>query len=204
MTISASVALFISMAILAVIPGPGVIAVVARSTSSGLSHGMTTSLGIVSGDYIFIVLALLGLSTLSSVLGGLFLFVKYLGAAYLIWLGVALFLPSKKMLTSNNSPSKSYLSSYLVGLATTLGNPKAILFYLSFFPAFLNLEGLAILDVVWIFVITTASIGGVMIFYAYISVSIRSNFSNSTSNPFLKYGAGSMLIGSGVYVAARS
>ncbi len=96
MNIASSITLFLSMVVLALIPGPGVMVVTARSASSGLSHGISTTVGVVAGDYIFITLSLLGLATLSSVLGDFFIVIKYLGAAYFRWLVVALFLSSQK------------------------------------------------------------------------------------------------------------
>ena len=95
MTLSTSIALFISMVVLALLPGPGILVVMARSVSAGLRHGVSATVGIVAGDFVFITLALLGLATLSSVLGELFIFIKYIGAAYLIWLGVSMFMRSK-------------------------------------------------------------------------------------------------------------
>ena len=61
MTIAAAIALFTSMVVLALIPGPGVLVVTARSASAGLRHGLSTTVGIVVGDFVFITLALLGL-----------------------------------------------------------------------------------------------------------------------------------------------
>ena len=58
MTIASMFSLFVALLILAVIPGPGVFTVVARSMASGFSHGIITICGIVCGDYIFIILSL--------------------------------------------------------------------------------------------------------------------------------------------------
>ncbi|WP_445358334.1 LysE family translocator [Microbulbifer sp. ANSA005] len=208
MTISTSLALFISMLVLALIPGPGVLAVVSRSVTLGLRQGLITVVGIVVGDYFFILLALLGLATLAETLGSLFIVIKYAGAAYLIWLGVNLFLSAKKRQVDQNqiatSHSHSSFSSFLLGLVTTLGNPKAILFYVSFFPAFLDLTRVASLDIAIIFAIATLAVGSVMAGYAYLACKARSTISQSGKTPALKYGSGALLIGSGVFIAAKS
>ncbi|AWF81378.1 LysE family translocator [Microbulbifer sp. A4B17] len=210
MTISTSLVLLISMLVLALIPGPGVLAVVSRSVTLDLRQGLITVVGVVVGDYFFILLALLGLATLAETLGSLFIVIKYAGAAFLIWLGVNLFLSAKRSQVDQNqneiatSQSRSSFSSFLLGLLTTLGNPKAILFYVSFFPAFLDLTRVASLDIAIIFAIATLAVGGVMASYAYLACKARSTISQSGKTPALKYGSGALLIGSGVFIAAKS
>jgi threonine/homoserine/homoserine lactone efflux protein len=90
MTLSIIAALFGIMVVGALIPSVSVITVSARSAASGFIHGVFTTMGIVVGDILFILLAILGLSVLAETLGSLFVLVKYLGSAYLIWLGIAL------------------------------------------------------------------------------------------------------------------
>ncbi len=203
MTLSASLTLFLSMAILALIPGPGVLVVVSRTLSLGLRQGFITAAGIVAGDYVFILLALFGLAALAEVMGGLFIIVKYLGAAFLIWLGVSLVLSRRQKLSPAEVKSSGGLSSFVVGLFTTLSNPKAILFYASFFPAFLDLSTVALQDVCMIFMVTTLAVGGVMCAYAYFSHKAKSTIHNAQRSSALTYGSGALLVGSGLFVAAR-
>ncbi|GAA5444464.1 hypothetical protein Misp06_02651 [Microbulbifer sp. NBRC 101763] len=209
MTISASFALFASMLVLALIPGPGVLAVISRSLTLGLRQGLIAAAGIVAGDYLFILLALLGLSTLAEAMGSLFVIIKYAGAAFLIWLGVNLILTSGKGKAIKNeekvpeSSGGGIFSSFLLGLLTTLGNPKAILFYASFFPAFLDLTSVTSTDIFAIFTIATLSVGSVMAGYAYFSIKAKRSFGNSNKAPALKCGSGALLISSGIFVAAR-
>ena len=203
MSLTTFIALFISMVVLALIPGPGVLTVTARSASAGLRHGLSTTAGIVTGDFVFITLALLGLATLSSVLGELFFIIKYIGAAYLIWLGVSLLASTPSSNAGGVINRPKHTASFAAGLITTLSNPKAILFYLSFFPAFLDLSHIAISDAALLYVITTVSVGGVMFGYAYIACKAKSIYSNSGKVRILRFGSGSMLVGSGIYVAVR-
>ena len=79
--------LFLVMLTLALIPGSSVALVVTRSVAHGVPNGISVSLGIVVGDLIFILLAILGLSVIAETMGWLFLTIKYIGATYLIWLG---------------------------------------------------------------------------------------------------------------------
>ena len=169
MTFSSIAALFGAMVILAIVPGPGVFAVVARSVASGFAHGFVTTIGIVVGDFLFILLAVFGLSAIAEAMGNLFIFVKYLGGAYILWLGIQLFRCKSQSLEVKGIVESSWLSNFSGGLLITLGNPKAILFYLSFFPAFLELSNVSILDVGIIMLIATLAIGGVMLAYAYLA-----------------------------------
>ena len=203
MTIAAAIALFTSMVVLALIPGPGVLVVTARSASAGLRHGLSTTAGIVAGDFVFITLALLGLATLSTLLGEFFFAIKYLGAMYLIWLGISLIRLPPISVVGEEINRPKHTASFMAGLITTLGNPKAILFYLSFLPAFLDLSAVTIYDAALLYLIAMFSVGGVMFGYAYIAYKARSAYSNSNRARMVRVGSGSLLIGSGVYVAAR-
>ena len=169
MNISTSLALFGSMVVLALIPGPGVLVVTGRTMSGGIYHGIVTTVGIVAGDYVFITFTLLGLVALSELMGSFFVIIKYIGGVYLIFIGVSLFRSKVDDVCHISKISKlSYSSSFVMGLFTTLGNPKAILFYLSFLPAFLNLSQVSILDIVLLYSIATIAVGGVMFGYAYV------------------------------------
>lgn len=203
MTLASSLALFGSMVILALLPGPGILAVVARTLASGLRHGASTVAGVVAGDFVFITLALLGLAALSELTGGFFAVVKYLGAAYLIWLGISVALGKNAGTPVRPIREASHLASFAAGLLTTLGNPKAILFYLSFFPAFMDLSTVSVLDATIIFAIATMAVGGVMYGYAYAAHRASRSFRLSKSGPFLRYGSGALLLGSGVFVATK-
>ena len=94
------------------------------------------TMGIVLGDYVFILLALFGLTALSEIMGTTFFIIKYLSAIYLIWLGIKLLKAKAKasMIEIQNSVESSKSSNFIAGLLITLGNPKAILFYVGFFP----------------------------------------------------------------------
>nr|WP_010133743.1 LysE family translocator [Microbulbifer agarilyticus] len=203
MTLINTLALFGAMVVLAAIPGPGIFAVMARSASGGMLHGLVTTIGIVFGDYVFIALCLSGLAYIADVMGSAFVVLKYVGAAYLIWLGLSL-LRARGSSEVNAAPKKSSLaSSWLLGLTTTLGNPKAILFYLSFFPAFLPITEITVMDTITIFVVVTLAVGGVMLTYAWATLRAQAMLQNRAQSRLLNYVGGATLIGSGIWMAAR-
>lgn len=204
MTIAVSLSLFIAMVILAVIPGPGIFAVVARSISSGLAQGMVTVAGIVFGDYVFILLSLYGLSTLAQSMGDLFLAIKYAGAAYLCWLGWQMIRAKPVAAEIQPLTRTSGFANFLTGLFTTMGNPKAILFYVSFFPAFIDMQTVSLSDAASILVIATVAVGGVMTIYAYTASKARHFFTNTNAIRTLNVTAGGIMLGSGTLLAIKN
>lgn len=155
------------MTLLALVPSVSVLAVTARSASSGFRHGVYVILGIITGDTIFIVLAIFGLHLLAEAMGGSFVFIKYLGGAYLIWLGIRMWRLRAGATTTQTQADTSATSSFMTGLLITLGDQKAILFYLGFFPAFMDLKALTVLDALIVIIITAVAVGGVKLAYAY-------------------------------------
>lgn len=114
--------------------------IVARSLQGGASHGVISVLGSFTGTFVHIAAATMGLSALvmNSVL--VFSVIKYLGAAYLIYLGI------RTLLERSESPTDIKLSPFTKfgvfrqAVITDLLNPKTALFFLAFIPQFVNLE----------------------------------------------------------------
>ncbi len=155
------------MTLLALVPSVSVLAVSARAASSGFRHGVYVTLGIIAGDTIFIVAAIFGLHLLAEAMGDTFVFIKYLGGAYLIWLGIRMWLSGAGMTTGQTEADTSATSSFMTGLLITLGDQKAILFYLGFFPAFMDLKALTVLDAFIVIAIAAVAVGGVKLGYAW-------------------------------------
>jgi threonine/homoserine/homoserine lactone efflux protein len=120
----------------ALVPSVSVLAVSARSAAFGFAHGVLTSVGIVVGDVVFILIAIYGLSVLADLMGSHFALIKYLGGAYLIWLGITLWRSRPKAEGVEENSKTSMPSSFLTGLLITLADQKAILFYFGFLPCF--------------------------------------------------------------------
>ncbi|MCU7938840.1 MAG: LysE family translocator [gamma proteobacterium symbiont of Bathyaustriella thionipta] len=206
MTIVDTVSLFVIMLTLALIPSTSVGLVITRSVTNGIANGMAVCLGIVLGDIIFILLFILGLSVLAESMGWLFLTIKYMGAAYLIWFGYTL-LVSKRKTTVTVSKMKEkgdLISSFLAGFLLTLGDIKAIFFYLSVFPVFVNLEALKLTDVLIIVLVTIFTVGGVKVFYAVSARKIALMSKGLKLENATKKAAGTFLLGAGNYLFAKA
>ena len=206
MGIIETASLFLVMFTLALIPSSSVALVITRSVTHGVPNGVSVSLGIVVGDLIFILLAILGLSVIAETMGWLFLTIKYIGATYLIWLGYTL-LTSKSTTTisvGNKQKKGSLLASFLAGLFLTLGDIKAIFFYVSLFPTFVNLETLHLADVVMIMLVTIVTVGGVKIFYAISANKLASLSKGYNLESKTKKVAGGLMVGAGSYLIVKA
>jgi len=203
MTLSTIVALFSAMIILAAIPSISVLTVSTKSATSGLIHGIFTTLGILVGDIIFIFIALRGLSFLMTIMGSLFSLVKYLGGAYLLLLGIGLCRSKLPDIETEMAVKSSLLSSFLTGLFITLADQKAILFYLGFFPAFLDLAQISDIDIILIIATTIVAVGGVKIGYAFMADRARLLLSHQTRKR-INIMAGCVMIAVGVLLLVKS
>ena len=204
MTMGSITALFGSMIVLAFIPSVSVLVVSARSAASGFIHGVFTTIGIVVGDIILIILAIYGLSVLAELTGSRFSLIKYLGGAYLIWLGIKLWRSSPGTGKVENNTEPSLLSSFLTGLFITLGDQKAILFYLGFFPAFLDISSVTLADIIIIIVITTLAVGGAKLVYACMADRASRLLSGSSATRIINIVAGTVMVGVGVVLAVKT
>lgn len=199
----ASVAgLFGAMVILAAIPSLSVLLVTTRSASSGLAHGIAVAMGIVLGDLVFIALAILGLSLIAEGMGHWFVFFKYAAGLYLIWLGLRLWGSPAVNRLGKDVQHDSLWSSAASGVLLTLSDQKAVLFYLAFLPAFVDMARLFWLDVVVIVAVMMLAVGGVKTGYAYAAARSQ-HLVCSRGMPWMNGVAAGVLILTGIIVMVR-
>ncbi|CAH6783372.1 LysE family translocator [Vibrio sp. 10N.261.52.A1] len=203
MSITSGIALFLAMALSAAIPGPSVLAVVSRSISHGWRQGLLVVFGVLIADYIFIFLALSGLTAMANAMGDFATVIKYIGITYLFWLAYTTWTSSDDV-ASVKTPETTRASSVIVGILMTLSNPKAILFYMGFFPAFIDLQSLSSLDVATILVISTFSVGGVLGIYACMASKASFVFQGQAAKTLLNKVSGGFLATCGVLLATKS
>ena len=142
-------------------------------------------------------------------MGEVFIVIRYLGAAYLWWIGFSLLTSSKDQpIRVKDSKSRtSLVASLLAGFLLTLGDIKAIFFYISLFPAFMDLSALTIADISVIVLITIVAVGGVKIAYAFsanriVQLSSGSKVGLRLDN-YAKKAAGSFMLGAGTYLIVK-
>lgn len=127
--------------VLFLIPGPAVLLTVARSVSGGQKAGIYTGIGIAVGDLIHTVASVLGLSAILMTSAFAFGVIKYLGAAYLVYLGVRAILEKPKSLDMPSVQTVDPGQAFRQAVWIELLNPKTALFFLAFLPQFVRPEG---------------------------------------------------------------
>jgi leucine efflux protein len=117
------------------IPGPGNLALITSTGKGGIAGGMGATLGVIAGDQVLMWLAVAGVAALLSAYPAAFHAVQWMGAAYLAWLGLRMLLakPGSRPVL-NIQPRHYFKQAALI----TLLNPKAIVFYMAFFPLFVD------------------------------------------------------------------
>jgi threonine/homoserine/homoserine lactone efflux protein len=142
--------LFLTAAVLlAIAPGPGMLYVLARSLAGGKREGVLSALGTFFGGMVHVFAAALGISIILAKSAVAFAAVKYIGAAYLCFLGVRMILDARKEKAHALDTISDELSQAVrrarnplwQGVATEVLNPKTALFFLSFIPQFVNRGG---------------------------------------------------------------
>jgi threonine/homoserine/homoserine lactone efflux protein len=129
-------AFLIAAVVLAVTPGPGIAYVVARTVAGGRGEGLASCLGTGLGGMIHVLAAALGLSLILAESALAFNVVKYLGAAYLVFLGIRLLLGSAKAPAVDTLASQGARRALLEGVVVEALNVKTALFFLAFLPQF--------------------------------------------------------------------
>jgi len=128
-------AFVVAIIVFLAIPGPGNLALLTATGKGGVRAGMAATLGVIAGDQVLLWLAVAGLSAVLINYPSLYSSVKWAGAAYLIGLGYSLFNAKPGDAPVLNMKPEHYFRQ---GLLITVLNPKAIVFYMAFFPLFVD------------------------------------------------------------------
>ena len=139
---STHLGLFLTAAfLLAITPGPGLFYVLTRSIRGGRREGVQSSLGTAVGGMVHVMAAALGVSAILAKSAIAFLIVKYAGAAYLIYLGIATLRQPDHGSPLEPSTTAPIHKAFQQGITTEALNPKTALFFLAFIPQFVNPAG---------------------------------------------------------------
>jgi leucine efflux protein len=117
------------------LPGPGTFALLTSTSKGGLRAGAAATLGVILGDQVLMWLAVAGVAALLQANPMLFKAVQYAGAAYLAWIGLKLLFAKPGETSPVRIEPRQYMRQALL---ITLLNPKAIVFYMAFFPLFID------------------------------------------------------------------
>ena len=197
-----SIAFLLAALVLAVTPGPGIAYVVARTAAGGRAEGLASCVGTGLGGLFHVCAAALGLSVLLAQSATAFTVVKYVGAAYLVYLGVRLLLVKAPVVVGAVVPGGAR-RALLEGVLVEALNVKTALFFLAFLPQFLvggnaPVPQLVVMGTICVLLNTLVDVGTVFgaarLLQAGHSARRRASLLNKVS--------GVTLVGLGLYVAA--
>jgi threonine/homoserine/homoserine lactone efflux protein len=189
--------------LLLVIPGPAVLYIVAQSVSHGREAGLVSMLGIQTGGLVHVAAATAGLSALLVRSSVAFSFVKYAGAAYLVFLGIRRLLGREREDGADLRGSRSLRRLFTQGIVVNVLNPKTALFFFAFLPQFVNVSRGSV-------AFQIAFLGLVFIFLAVVSDGLYALAAGSAAGwlrgrpGFIRgqrYASGTVFLGLGVATA---
>ena len=168
-------AFVVAVIVFLAIPGPGNLALVTSTSKGGVRGGLAATLGVMAGDQVLMWLAVAGVATLLVTSPRLFAGVQWLGAAYLAWMGWRMLRAKPGDAPVLHIRAGQYFRQALL---ITLLNPKAIVFYMAFFPLFVDpLQHRGLLT----FAVMAATIAGLTFAYGVLAVWLTRRFADRES-----------------------
>ena len=152
-----------ALAIAAVIPGPGVAALVGQSLGGNLRSAFAFLAGLALGDVTYLCVAVAGLAAIAKLFAGVFIVIKCLSGLYLLYIAYSFWMSRAGLTKVQSTRERSGFRAFAAGYAITLSNPKTIVFYLALLPSVLDLgrvnavewAALSILTVLILFIVLT-------------------------------------------------
>lgn len=197
--------------VMSMLPGTDTILIMKNTLSYGGKAGYYTILGMATGLFFWTAIAVLGLSLVIAQSVFLFNIIKYLGAAYLIYLGIMAFFTRAGLSGENFKLAKKsvhsielkkhYKESYFQGAISNILNPKTVLVYVTFMPQFINLHGNINQQLIILGAILTCIAVGWFLIVVYLIDHIKQWFKKPVFQQAFQKCAGILLIGLGVRTA---
>jgi threonine/homoserine/homoserine lactone efflux protein len=185
-------------------PGPGVAAVLARSLAHGTRGAGAFIAGYLVGDLLWFTVAAAGLAALAHSAQALFVAIKYVGAAYLLYLAYrAWSSPVTALATETRAPEQRPLQLFLGSLSLTLANPKTIAFFLALLPTVVHLDALTVSGFCSIALVICIVLPLTLGCYVLLATRTRKLFQSARSIRALNRGAGIAIAGAAVAIATR-
>ncbi|WP_374330480.1 LysE family translocator [Aestuariivirga sp.] len=195
----------IAYALVVISPGPGLASFVGQILGHGIKAAPAQALGIYAGDLVWYTLAATGLAALANTFAGVFMVMKWLGAAYLLYLAYKMWrsTPHRLDAVADRGPM-SHWNLFVSSLMVTLSNPKAIVFYLAVLPAIVDLRHLTIGDYSIGIALIAVILFTILGVYAVAAHAARGFFRSPHAMKMLNRVSGSAIAGAAVVIAARS
>lgn len=195
----------IAYGLVVISPGPGLASFVGQILGHGIKAAPAQALGIYAGDLVWYTLAATGLAALANTFAGVFVVMKWLGAAYLLYLAYRMWrtAPQKLDAAADRGPM-SHWNLFVSSLMVTLSNPKAIVFYLAVLPAIVDLRHLSLADYAIGLALIAVILFAILGVYAVAAHAARGFFRSPHAMKMLNRVSGTAIAGAAVVIAARS
>jgi threonine/homoserine/homoserine lactone efflux protein len=205
LTPAAVATLSATIAVVALTPGPAATAIVARAVADGLRPALALSLGVLTGDMLFLALAAAGMAAAAQSFHGLFETLRWAGAAYLVYQGVQLwrFQPQPPRAPGNARHETHFWRNFGAGLLLMFGHVQAMLFYAALLPGFVDFRTLTAADFLVVALLILVIIGGVNAGYALLASRARGFFTDDRAQRLLHRVSGTLMLLAAVLVATR-
>lgn len=203
-SIAPLIAYAIALSIAAIIPGPGIAALVGQSLGGGLRASMFFLAGIALGDIVYLSVAVAGLAAIAQIFAGAFLVIKVLGGVYLIYLAYKFWTSKAGLTRVDDVKNRKSLKAFLAGFAVTLGNPKTIVFYLALLPNVLDLKTVGPSEWVTLSAVTIGVLFATVTPYALLAHKARGMMARSDALVKLNRIAASIIGGAGVTILGQA
>jgi threonine/homoserine/homoserine lactone efflux protein len=172
----------------------------AKAIAEGFKISLFFIGGLVLGDIVFFTLALLGLSAIAKIFGGMFLIIRIAGGLYLVYLGVRMFRSSTISTNVKTNRDENKWQTCMSGFLLTLGNPKPILFYASVLPTIINYNEIRFLDGLLMIAIIAFVSFSVVGTYSYIASLSHKVQMTKNMQKKINQSAGFVMAAVGIYV----
>jgi len=182
-------------------PGPEVAALLGRALAGGMRSSFPLAAGIVIGKLLLMTAAAIGLGALLALPGPFFMVLKALGAVYLFWLGMRRWRNAGRVLDTNAGARSSRIADAGLGLAMTLSNPMAVMFYIALLPSVIDLRGLSMSAYAVLCLIIVGVMSAVAFGYGMAADTARRHLTSPKQKANVDRFAGAIMMGAGLLVA---
>lgn len=201
MTLESTIALALATAILGLSPGPAVFATIGRALTMPLARVYLFIAGIIAGDALYALLAMIGLAVLAQKFTLIFLLLKVVGGGYLIYLGI-------KSWSSTSQPHfrevqhENAIQLFSSGFLLTSSNPKDLLFFIGFLPLFIDLKTAGFNQMAFATLVIVLTFVGTLSVYAIGAAYVRHWFQDERAVIWLHRTAAVLMCAVGIAVIA--
>lgn len=207
MSLEVWLAFVATAAVVLVIPGPTILLVVSYALGYGRKTAVATAAGVALGDFTAMTAAMLGLGALLATSVTIFTVLKWIGGAYLVYLGIKLWrtpVQTGPISDNDNVPERRSLKIFLHAFAVTAMNPKSMVFFVAFVPQFIDrqasfLPQMAVMEATFVTLATLNAIG-----YALLADRARNLIRRATVQKAVNRTGGALLISAGTVTAIYS